>query len=47
MNERDVVEKFLKKNYLVSPCFLNSYEEDEGFLVDIDEKLKGKEKHVL
>ncbi len=44
MNKKEVVEWFLKKDYLVSPCFLDSYGEEVD---DFGERLKGMEKPVI
>jgi len=47
MNRKEVVDSFLNKNYLVSPCFLDSFNENDSFVDEVGDKLKGKEKIVV
>ncbi|MEK6951980.1 MAG: DNA-directed DNA polymerase II small subunit [Nanoarchaeota archaeon] len=47
MNKKEIVEDFLGKSYLVSPCFLESFDEDNNFLDDFSKRIRENEKIVV
>lgn len=46
MNKKEIVETFLNKNYLISPCFLESFDGGD-FLNEFNKRVKEKDKIVV
>ncbi len=47
MNKKELIERFLSKNYLVSPCFLTSFDGNDDFIDEFSSRINGKERLVV